>query len=145
MKKTIAIFSVLILALLLLFQLSKYALISNNLKTEIAIAGIAIVFFFIGIYINKKSLNKQETTSQEINYDKIKTHDHLAFLRTQIEFEQFVRNGYTFQAALAAKAPQPMELTDDVVAKLERLASLKEKGILTEDEFQMQKAKLLRL
>jgi hypothetical protein len=38
-----------------------------------------------------------------------------------------------------------MELTDDVVAKLERLASLKEKGILTEDEFQMQKAKLLRL
>lgn len=79
------------------------------------------------------------------NYDKIRTHDHLAFLRTQPEFEQFVRSGYTFQAALAAKAPEPMELTDDVVAKLERLANLKEKGILTEDEFQMQKAKLLRL
>jgi len=79
------------------------------------------------------------------NYDKIRTHDHLAFLRTQPEFEQFVRNGYTFQAALAAKAPEQMELTDDVVSKLERLASLKEKGILTEDEFQLQKAKLLRL
>ena len=84
------------------------------------------------------------------NYDKIRTHDHLAFLRTQPEFEAFVRNGYTFarqQAPkpLAAETPKVMELTDDVIAKLERLALLKDKGILTEDEFQMQKMKLLDL
>jgi|AntRauTorckE5430_2_1112549.scaffolds.fasta_scaffold02185_4 TM2 domain-containing membrane protein YozV len=81
------------------------------------------------------------------NYDKIRTHDHLAFLRTQPEFEAFVRNGYTFaqRQSLAAETPKTLELTDDVIAKLERLASLKEKGILTEDEFQMQKMKLLDL
>jgi TM2 domain-containing membrane protein YozV len=81
------------------------------------------------------------------NYDKIRTHDHLAFLRTQPEFEAFVRNGYTFARqqpqSLAAETPKVLELTDDVIAKLERLASLKEKGILTEDEFQIQKMKLL--
>ena len=32
---------------------------------------------------------------------------------------------------------------DDVVSQLERLAALKEKGVLTEEEFQAQKAKLL--
>lgn len=84
------------------------------------------------------------------NFDKIRTHDHLAFLRTQPEFEAFVKNGYTFARreapqALAAETPKVLELTDDVIAKLERLASLKEKGILTEEEFQMQKMKLLDL
>jgi TM2 domain-containing membrane protein YozV len=84
------------------------------------------------------------------NYDKIRTHDHLAFLRTQPEFEAFVKNGYTFaqrQApqSLAAETPKVLELTNDVIEKLERLALLKDKGILTEDEFQMQKMKLLDL
>ncbi|MFT6937629.1 MAG: hypothetical protein ACJA1N_001933, partial [Saprospiraceae bacterium] len=41
--------------------------------------------------------------------------------------------------------PKTLELTNDVIEKLERLALLKDKGILTEDEFQMQKAKLLEL
>ncbi len=77
------------------------------------------------------------------NFDKIRTHDHLAYLRTQREFEMFVKNGYTFANRLSAETPKPLELTDNVIAKLERLAMLKEKGILTEDEFQMQKAKLL--
>jgi len=34
---------------------------------------------------------------------------------------------------------------DDVISKLERLASLKEKGILSEDEFQSEKKKILSL
>ena len=34
--------------------------------------------------------------------------------------------------------------SDDVVSKLERLAALKEKGILTDEEFAEQKAKILR-
>ena len=75
MKKTILVFGLLILALLLLFQISKYALISNNLKIEIIIAFIAIVFFFVGIFINKKTLRKQETISEEINHQKIKDLD----------------------------------------------------------------------
>ncbi|MFT5834115.1 MAG: TM2 domain-containing membrane protein YozV [Cognaticolwellia sp.] len=84
------------------------------------------------------------------NFDKIRSHDHLAFLRTQPEFEAFVKNGYTFakrqeQPMLVAEQPKTLELTNDVIEKLERLALLKDKGILTEDEFQMQKAKLLEL
>jgi len=79
------------------------------------------------------------------NFEKIRTHDHLAYLRTQPQFERFVKNGYTLSQKLTAETPKTMELTDDVIAKLERLANLKEKGILTEEEFQIQKAKLLRL
>ena len=71
MKKTILVFGLLILALLLLFQFSKYAVISGNLNTEIVIALIAIVFFFVGVYLNKKSLQKPHTTSVEINHKKI--------------------------------------------------------------------------
>lgn len=71
MKKTILVFSLFILAIILLFQFSKYALISNNLKLEIVIAIIAIVFFFVGIYIHKKILHKPILPSIEINHKKI--------------------------------------------------------------------------
>lgn len=71
MKKTILVFGLLILALLLLFQFSKYAVISGNLNSEIVIAIIAIVFFFIGVYLNKKSLHNQDFNSVEINHKKI--------------------------------------------------------------------------
>ena len=72
MKKTIFVFASLILALLLLFQISTYSLNSGNLKIEFAIAIIAIVFFIIGIYTNKKSLNKPVDSSEDINHQKIK-------------------------------------------------------------------------
>lgn len=72
MKKTVLSFSLLILAIFLLFKLSKYALISNNFQTEIIIGTIAIIFFFIGIYIQKKSLYKSNLSSNEINHEKIK-------------------------------------------------------------------------
>lgn len=75
MKKTILVFGLLILALLLLFQFSKYAIISGDLNTELVIAVIAIVFFFIGVYLNKKSLHKQVNNSVEINHKKIEDLD----------------------------------------------------------------------
>ena len=73
MKKTVLVFSLLILAIILLFQFSKYALISNNLQTEIVIAIIAIVFFFVGVLIHKKSLQKPTLLSTEINHKKIES------------------------------------------------------------------------
>jgi len=75
MKKTILVFGLLILSLLLLFQFSKYAIISGDLKVEFVVAIIAIVFFFVGIYINKKSLHKSGTTIANINHQKIKELD----------------------------------------------------------------------
>ena len=71
MKKTILVFSLLILAIILLFQFSKYALTSSNLQIEIVVAMIALVFFFVGIYIHKKSLHTPILSSTEINHKKI--------------------------------------------------------------------------
>jgi DNA-binding NarL/FixJ family response regulator len=75
MRKTIIVFGLLILGLLLLFQLSKFAVISGDLDSEIAIAIIAVVFFFVGVYLNKKSLQKRNTNSKDINHQKIKELD----------------------------------------------------------------------
>lgn len=75
MKKTIIIFALLILALLLLFQISKYTLVSGDLKIEIVISTVAIVFFIVGIYLNKRSLHKNIATDSEIDLKKIDTLD----------------------------------------------------------------------
>ena len=85
-------------------------------------------------------------------YDKIREHDHLAFLRTDPSFETFVANGYKTHAAydrpmqaLPPKEEDEIDLmSDDVMRKLEQLGKLKERGLLTDMEFNMQKAKLLR-
>ncbi|MEM7087310.1 MAG: LuxR C-terminal-related transcriptional regulator [Bacteroidota bacterium] len=58
MRKTILVFSALIIALLVLFQLSQYSVTSGNWKIEFVIGGIAVVFFLIGVYMNKKSLQR---------------------------------------------------------------------------------------
>lgn len=71
MKKTILIFGALILAILVLFQISQYSIISGDTTIELVIGVIAVVFFFIGIYINKKSLNNQYKTPGEIDHKKI--------------------------------------------------------------------------
>lgn len=71
MKKTILVFTLLILAIILLFQISKYAIISGNLNFETTIEIIAVVFFFIGVYLNKKSLNNRKAVETEIDHQKI--------------------------------------------------------------------------
>ena len=75
MKKTILVFGLLILALLLLFQFSMYAIISSDLKVELIVAVIAIIFFFVGVYINKKSLHKSVEPTVAIDHQKIKDLD----------------------------------------------------------------------
>lgn len=71
MKRTVVIFASLILALLCLFQLSKYSYASGDISIEIIIALIAIVFFFIGVYINKRSLNRGKQDSIAVDQQKI--------------------------------------------------------------------------
>lgn len=71
MKKTIAIFGGLVLAILLLFQLSKYSLISGDLKVEYLMALIAIIFFVIGIFINKKRKENDVGLEYQIDQKKI--------------------------------------------------------------------------
>jgi len=71
MKKTILVFSLLILALLLLFQFSKYTLISGDLQIEYVMAGVAIIFLGIGLFINKQTQKQQPISSHEIDLKKI--------------------------------------------------------------------------
>lgn len=72
MRKTILVFSALIIALLVLFQLSEYSVTSGNWKIEFVIAGIAVLFFFIGVYMNKKSLQKDPPSIPSITIDEEK-------------------------------------------------------------------------
>lgn len=70
MKKTVFVFSALIISLLLLFKLSNYAYFSGDISIEIIIAIIAIIFFVVGIFINQKTLQKEKASS--IDHKKIK-------------------------------------------------------------------------
>lgn len=90
MKKTILVFSLLILALILLFKISSYSIVSGNLKIELIIAVIAVVFLVIGIYINKKSLHQPISELKEINHQKIK---ELEITPREYEVLQFILEG----------------------------------------------------
>lgn len=70
-KKTILVFSALILALLVLFQLGKYSLISGNTSIEIFLTVVALVFLGIGLYINQRNRNLNSEAT-EIDHQKIK-------------------------------------------------------------------------
>lgn len=72
MKKTILVFTLLTVALYTLFKISKYTLFVGETSIEFIIIVIAVVFFIVGIYINKKSLHKPQSLSKEINHQKIK-------------------------------------------------------------------------
>lgn len=50
-------------------------MIFGNLNVEIILTIIAIIFFFIGIFINKKSLNQPKRHSNIVDQNKIKELD----------------------------------------------------------------------
>lgn len=71
MKKTVLVFGGIIIALLLLFKISEHTYLSGDLGIEFMLSAIALVFFFIGLYMNsKKPQHKRE--SQQVNHQKIK-------------------------------------------------------------------------
>ena len=72
MKKTLFAFSALIVALLFLFQLGKYSLVSGDAAIELVIAVVALVFLIIGLYINKKQTNTRSTLNSTIDHQKIR-------------------------------------------------------------------------
>jgi len=89
MKKTVFIFGTLILALLLFLKISTYTLANGNTRIELIVVSIAVIFFFIGIYLNKKSLH-QKKPSSEINFNKIK---ELALSKREYEVLKAVAEG----------------------------------------------------
>lgn len=89
------------------------------------------------------------------DFERIRAHDSLAFLRVQPGYEAFADNGYRLTPDLSKEetvldnpiATEEMvelpEINDDLLDQLQRLATLREKGLLTEDEFSTQKKRLL--
>ncbi|MDT0557846.1 response regulator transcription factor [Ichthyenterobacterium sp. W332] len=71
MKKTILIFGSLIIALLLLFQFSKYAVVSGDFQVEYIMAIVAIISLTIGLFINNKAQKALSVSNQKIDFKKI--------------------------------------------------------------------------
>lgn len=78
------------------------------------------------------------------DFDKIQSHDHLAFIRSQQPtFDNFATNGY--KMGVPQQEPEEtLELSEDIITQLERLAKMRDAGLLTEEEFKSQKIKILR-
>jgi tetratricopeptide (TPR) repeat protein len=82
---------------------------------------------------------------------KIHSHQALSFIRKQPEFEAFVANGYRVVKQLPVPQPNildttPLNLNEsprDVLDEVLHLGDLREKGLITEEEFVLQKKKLL--
>ena len=89
------------------------------------------------------------------DFNKIENHHALSFLRTHPDYNSFRANNYQIPMGLPqpeddllSKAHVSMEQTEteekmDVLDQLLQLGSLKEKGLLTDEEFTLQKRKLL--
>ena len=90
MKKTIFIFSALILALLALFQLSKYAYFFGDSPIEPILAVIALVFLFLGFYISAKKVKNTVPQSGQIDHHKIK---ELGISHRELEVLVEISNG----------------------------------------------------
>jgi len=86
------------------------------------------------------------------DFEKLKTHDDLAFVRIQDRFEDFQKNGYRLElpatipdTVQTPEIPKEENIQDDVLlAQLKRLAELRDRGLLSEQEFIIEKRKLTR-
>ena len=87
------------------------------------------------------------------DFAKIKEHDALAYLRIQPAFESFIQNGYRLEKQVdrpiektqsVPEAQKKRPQSEDLLEQLRKLGELKERGLLTEEEFQTQKEKLLK-
>lgn len=84
--------------------------------------------------------------------DKIQSHKALAFIRSTEDFELFVANGYQSKPLDLPNLNQEDDLLDQLnqsqsqqlLEKIKQLAELRDKGILTEEEFAEQKRRLLK-
>jgi TM2 domain-containing membrane protein YozV len=79
-----------------------------------------------------------------VDFKKIQEHDALAFLRIQDEFDTFKKNGYRLNIEPTQKIETDVTPSNNLLEQIKQLGELREKGLLTEEEFEIQKKKLLR-
>lgn len=79
------------------------------------------------------------------NYEKINTIDDLAYLRISPVFQTYKANGYSTTAKARLEAPKQDLLQDDMLlSQLKKLSELRQRGLLSDTDFQLQKQKLMR-
>ena len=91
------------------------------------------------------------------DFEKIKTHDDLAFLRIQEGFEAFQDNGYKSSGGAVAtenhastaeevrkEEPEVLIQDDILLSQLQKLSELRNKGLLSDKEYSLEKEKLMR-
>lgn len=76
------------------------------------------------------------------DFQKIDTHDALAYVRIQPQWDGFKENNYQLDKPIE---PAKKDLLDDdmLLSQLKTLNSLKERGLITEQEYIIQKEKLM--
>jgi len=75
---------------------------------------------------------------------RIMTHDDLAFLRIQPEFQEFKGRGFKrTRGARQVEESGEKPMDDILLAQLNRLMELRKKGVLTEQEFTRERKKVL--
>jgi len=83
------------------------------------------------------------------NFEKLNNQDALAFLRIQEGFEKFAADGYLLKSSKPSstidleKREKDSILSKDILEQLKELGELRDRGILTEEEFAAQKRKLI--
>jgi len=83
------------------------------------------------------------------DFAKIREHDAFAYLRIQDEFADFAKNDFRFNPITRSslkenQAADKLQLPNDLLDQLNKLHELKNKGLLTEEEFVVQKEKLMK-
>ena len=85
------------------------------------------------------------------DFEKIKSHDDLAYVRIQDRWEEFKQNGFRLELPDTIAPAKEEEIEkgtlvqgDVLLAQLKRLSELRDRGLLSEQEFLIEKKKLTR-
>jgi TM2 domain-containing membrane protein YozV len=83
------------------------------------------------------------------DFGKIRSHDDLAYVRIQPQFEAFAEAGFRLKNTPQEQEPTrnqqiQEEPNDKLLLQLKRLSELRDKGLITETEFVAEKQKLMR-
>lgn len=63
MRPIIIGFGVMILCLLVLFKIAEVNFMRGNVRLEVVVAIVAMIFFFVGLYFNHRNNNKPQTAT----------------------------------------------------------------------------------
>lgn len=78
------------------------------------------------------------------DFQKIKEHHALAYLRIQKEFDRFEDNGFRLGPSTAKAAEENLLASQpDLLDRLKKLSELREQGLLTQQEFEEQRQRLV--